>query len=465
MEFLKRAWRWFDDRSGTSELIEPVLKHPVPPGTNWWYVFGSATLFAFILQVVTGTILATMYVTSTAEAYQSLQFITNEAVLGGVLRGIHYWGASAMVLFVGIHAIRVFLMGSYKFPRELNWLIGTGLLLLTVGMGFTGQLLRWDQNAIWTIVVGAEQAGRAPLVGDLLAQFLMAGNHVGGATLSRFFAVHVFLIPAVIFASLGLHLWLVLRHGISEPPEVGRPVDPATYRDWYAGLLERHGHPFWPDDGWRDAVFGGLMVIGIVILAVVFGAPKLTMPPDPSIIQANPRPDWYLLWYFGVLALIPPGLEPYVIVGAPLLVGAALISLPFIWNRGERHPLRRPWAFGAVIVIVTMVGTLWVAGSRSDWAPDFSAQPLTAEVVGTTSGPVWQGAQLFHDKGCEYCHRISGHGGRRGPDLTTVGDRLSKEQLTVRILNGGVNMPAFGGTLTPQELEYLIAFLQSRTAD
>ncbi|MCZ7570068.1 MAG: cytochrome b N-terminal domain-containing protein [Ardenticatenaceae bacterium] len=462
MWILKRAWQWFDDRTGTSTIVGPIARHPVPPGTGWWYVFGSATLFAFIVQVVTGIALAAAYVPSTAHAYQSLQFITQEAVLGRILRGTHFFGASAMVLFIGIHMIRVFLMGAYKFPREVNWLTGAGLLLFTLGMGFTGQLLRWDQNAVWSVVVGAEQAGRVPLVGSALAHFILAGDVVGGATLSRFFAFHVFFIPALIFAFVGVHLYLVMYNGISEPPQLGDVVDPRTYRAWYHELLETRGLPFWPDVAWRDVVFGIGMIAAVVLLAWIFGPPQLGKPPDPTIIEAYPRPDWYFLWFFAVLALLPHGLEDYVIVLGPLIFGLLMILLPFIANKGERSPWRRPWSVGVVLIAVLMVGTLWIAGERAPWSPNFQAPPLPQQVVGATSGAVAQGAQLFQDKGCQYCHRIAGYGGERGPDLTSVGDRLTPEQMTIRILNGGYNMPAYGNNLAPDELNALVAFLQSR---
>jgi ubiquinol-cytochrome c reductase cytochrome b subunit len=464
MEILKRIWNGFDERTGISGLVEPLAQHLVPPGANWWYVFGSATLFAFVLQVVTGIVLAASYVASADEAYQSLQFISNDALFGKVLRGMHFFGASAMVLFVGVHMVRILLTGSFKFPREINWLSGSVLLLLTLGAAFTGQLLRWDQNAVWTAIVGAEQAGRAPLVGKFLARFILAGETLGGATLSRFFALHVFLIPGAIIAVVGFHLYLVLKNGISEPPQVGQPVDPNTYRRRYEALLKREGRPFWPDAAWRDVVFAVIMIMGIVLLAVVVGPPALTKPPDPSIVDAYPRPDWYFLWYFAVLALIPPALEPYVIIGAPLLLGIGLLALPFVANRGERHPLRRPWVVTAVLVAVMIIGVLWRLGAAAPWSPDFTAQPLPQEVVGETTGPVQHGAQLFHQKGCEYCHTVSSYGGQRGPNLTTIGDRLTPEQMTIRILNGGINMPAFGGDLTPEELNALIAFLESRRA-
>lgn len=463
MELVKRAWRAVDDRLGICNTIVPIMRHPVPPKTGWWYVFGSATLFAFVLQVVTGIVLSTTYVASAGEAYDSLQFISHDAVWGHVVRGIHYFGASAMVLLVGIHMIRVFLTASYKFPREANWLSGSVLLLFTLLMAFTGQLLRWDQTAIWSVVVGAEQAARVPWLGHKVAEFILSGNTIGGATLSRFFALHVFFFPAVIFTFLGLHLFLVLRHGISEPPKAGQSVDPKTYKGWYENLLKREGRPFWPDAAWRDVVFSFAMVAVIVTLAWVYGAPALSRPPDPTNLNAYPRPDWYFLWYFALLALCPPKLEPFVIVVGPLLFGLLLFVLPFASNRGERSPLRRPWAMGVVLVTVVIIGTFWHEGIIAPWSPDFKAQPLPPAIVHATNDHVSKGAELFHAKGCEYCHKISGEGGLRGPNLTDVGNRLTPDQMTIRILNGGRNMPSFAGSLKAEEVDDLVAFLRSRT--
>lgn len=465
LRVFKSVWRWFDDRTGTSNLFGPLLKHKVPDArgfVGWSYILGSLTLVAFVVQVATGIALSTSYVTSTGQAYDSLKFITEQAPFGNTLRALHNWGASAMVLFIGLHAVQVFLVGAFKYPREANWLSGVFLLLLTLGMGFTGQLLRWDQTAVWSVVVAASQAGRTPLVGGSLAQFILAGNTVGGATLSRFFAFHVFFIPAIVFGLIGLHLYLVIRNGVSDPPKVGDSVEPKTERQRYHAVLDKTGVPFWPDAVWRDAVGAVVLIAVIFALAIFVGPPELGKPPDPSILQAYPRPDWYLLWYFSALALIPSNLETVVIIGGPLAVGVILVALPFIAKKGERNPLRRPWAVGFVLLIVIMIGTLWISGINSDWSPKIDAQPLPPSVVGATSGQVAEGGKLFYEKGCLYCHNIGGYGGARGPNLNAIANRYTEPQLISRILNGGNNMPAYGSNLEPQELNSLVAFLKTR---
>lgn len=464
MQTLKAMWKWIDDRTGLSETIGPIAKHLVPPGSKWFYVFGSATLAAFTLQVVTGVSLALLYQPTSETAYDSLVHISTQVPLGAFLRGIHYFGASAMILLIGIHMIRVYLTAAYKYPREMSWVSGLVLLGLTVGMGFTGQLLRWDSNGIWSAVVAAEQAGRIPFIGTWVARFLLAGDTLGGATLSRFFAFHVFLIPALLFGIIGLHLFLVLRNGISEPPQAGRPVEPEKYRTWYKKMLERKGVPFWPDAVWRDILFGTLVVIVILFLAAIVGAPKLGGPPNPADIHTNPRPDWYLLWYFALFALMPRDIESIVIVFGPLLAIAVLFLVPFVFSKGERHPMRRPWSFGIVFFVVTMIITLWSFGVRAPWSPDFSTKQLPSDVVGQVSSEAQTGAHLFYTKGCQFCHSISGHGGHRGPALTNVADRMTTEQMTIRIANGGLNMPAFGPQLTQQEMNEIISFLETRTA-
>jgi ubiquinol-cytochrome c reductase cytochrome b subunit len=462
MRWLRGIWRWWDDRLGFSRTIKPIVEHPVPPNLNWWYVLGSATLVAFMVQVVTGVALAFSYVPAPNSAYDSINFITHGSILGNVVRGLHYFGSSAMVILIGVHAAHVFLTGSYKFPREVNWLTGVILLVLTLGMAFTGQLLRWNQDAYWAVVVGAEQAARAPIIGDTLARILIAGQTVGGATLTRFYATHVFLLPALVFALIGTHLYLVIQHGVSEPPVPGRRIDPKTYRQRYEELLHKVGVPFWPDAAWKDVVFALGVGAIVLALAVLVGPPEPGTQADPTIIQADPRPDWYFLWYFALLALLPAGIEDSFMVGFPLLVGIVMIALPFVAPAGERSPRHRPWAVAIVAIVVVSMASLIELGNRSPWSPVFGSPAVPQSVSASLTGDAARGAQLFQQKDCIACHMMAGAGGRRGPDLTTVGDRLSQEQLSARILAGGHNMPAYGQTMAPDDLNALVTFLSGR---
>ena len=458
---MKTVLYWLDDRIGFSSALKPLIEHPVPP-TGWDYTIGSAALIAFTVQVVTGVALAFSYVPTPDHAYESLDFITNGAILGSVVRGIHFWGASAMVLLVCAHAAQVFLIGAFKFPREVNWLSGTLLLVFTFGMAFTGQLLRWNQDAYWAVVVGASQAARAPLIGTWLTGVLFAGKSVGGATLTRFYATHVFMIPAIVFGLLGLHLFLVIRHGVSEPPVPGVIVDRKTYRQRYEELIHKIGVPFWPDAGWKDVIFALAVGSVVLLLAIFLGPPALGNKADPTIVQADPRPDWYFLWYFALLALIPPSIEDVFIIGFPLVLGLLFVLLPFIAPVGERSPLRRPWAIGIVAIFAVSVAALVNIGANSPWSPDLGNLTLPAAVSTSLSPTAAAGAHTFEQRGCINCHRIAGVGGQRGPELTQVGGRLSADELTWRILNGGRNMPAYGTTLTPQETAGLVEFLQTR---
>ncbi len=456
---------WLDLRLGIRSTLVPILTHKSPK-VNWWYVFGSATLIAFIMQVLTGVALAFTYVAAPNSANQSIQWITNVAPLGSVVRGIHYWGATAMVFLVFIHMCQVFAFGSYKFPRELNWLSGLVLLLLTISLAFTGQLLRWDQDAYWAIFVMAETLARVPFVGDWLMQIIIAGQTVGGNTLTRFYATHVFLLPALTFMLIGGHLYLVLKHGISELPVVGKPVDPATYHEEYEELLEEEGEPFWPDSAWKDVI--AVLAIGalVLVLAIWPGPKHIGEIADPTILKTSPRPDWYFLSLFAILALMPPKLEDTLIVAGPLVLGIVLVILPIVASKGERHWRRRPWALGIIAFTVVALVTLTILGNEAPWSPDLNPKPLAADITQRADAAgLSRGAEIFQKNACINCHRIGDSGGQRGPDLSTVGDRLTQEQLVWRILNGGTNMPAFGQALGTNEVDQVVQFLLQQKSE
>ena len=213
---------WINERTGSSRVWQALFERHLPTMRGpvaWLYTLGSATFLLFVVQIVTGMLLAMNYVPSPDHAYDSVRFINEQAFLGRVIRGVHHWGASVMVVFVVLHMLRVYLMGAYKYPREATWMAGVLLLLLVLAFGFTGYLLPWDQKAYWATVVGTNIAAQAPVAGPFILKLLRGGEEMGAAALSRFYAMHVLVLPIVTVLLIGAHLFLVVWHGISEPPE------------------------------------------------------------------------------------------------------------------------------------------------------------------------------------------------------------------------------------------------------
>jgi len=222
---------WVDERTGASPFLTGLLFRKVPKGTNWFYTLGSATLFAFVLQAITGVFLAMFYVPSPTEAYDSITHITDEVFLGAFVRGLHIWGATLMVIVIFIHMGRVFFFGAYKYPRELNWVIGVVLLILTMVMGLTGYLLPFDQRSYWATVVAMNITASGPVLGPYLADFLRAGADVGETTLPRFYAIHMLLVPGLMIALIGAHLYLVVKLGTTAPPWLRAETKPKSLRE------------------------------------------------------------------------------------------------------------------------------------------------------------------------------------------------------------------------------------------
>src|SRR5205807_6715672 len=236
------------------------MAHPVPRQTaSWFYVFGSAALIVFVLQIVTGILLALIYVPSAGEAWNTLHNLNQNVSAGWFIRALHGWGSNFMVAIVLIHMVQVFLFGAYKYPRELTWIAGVLLLLLTLGMAFTGQVLRFDQDAYWGLGIGASIASRVPVIGPWALNLMLGGPIIAGATLSRFFALHVFVVPGLLIAFVGLHLLMVLKLGINELHTPGRIVRRATYMQEYRELTHKQGIPFVPNAVGKDIVFSGFI--------------------------------------------------------------------------------------------------------------------------------------------------------------------------------------------------------------
>lgn len=469
MNKLREAAIWLDDRLYISKLFESTAGHVVPRSSgSWWYVFGSATLLCFVIQVISGACLAFVYVPSANEAWTSLQYLNQVQTLGWYMRGVHYWGSNFMVALMTMHMIQVFLFGAYKYPREMTWLSGIFLLLLTLGLAFTGQVMRFDQDAYWGLGIGASITGRVPLIGAQLVHLLLAGPIIAGETLSRFFSLHVFIIPGLVIALISVHLRLVLTKGINEYPVPGKLVHKATYDRYYEEVLAKDGVPFVPFAIGKDLIFAAIVVVGILGCALIFGPKGPGGPPNPTIIQTNPRPDFYFLSIFAALALLPDWMEVLILFGAPVLMIGFLIILPFVSGTGEKSPLRRPVAVLSVVLIVLVLGTLTYMGETSPWSPNMSAWSAAAVPVEYLKGrsPLEiQGALVLQDKQCRNCHALGGRGGERGPALDTVATRLTHDELIRQVIQGGGNMPAYGKKLSPAEVDAVVAFMDTLRPD
>jgi ubiquinol-cytochrome c reductase cytochrome b subunit len=463
MKTLRKAAVWLDDRLHLTALYSSTAGHEVPASAgSWFYVFGSATLLCFIIQVLTGTLLAFVYVPSTNEAYTSLEYLNHVQFWGWYLRAVHNWGSNFMVAIMTLHMIQVFLFGAYKYPRELTWVSGIFLLLCTLGMAFTGQVLRFDQDAYWGLTIGASITGRVPLIGAQLVHLLLAGPIIAGETLSRFFTLHVFIIPGSIIAIVSMHLRLVLTKGINEYPKPGKLVRRSTYDAEYAEVIRKEGVPFVPHAIGKDLIFAAIVIVAILGTALIFGPKGPGGPPNPTLVDTNPRPDFYFLSIFAALALLPDWMEVMILFVAPALGIGFLIALPFISGTGEKSARRRPVAVLSVVFIMLAVGVLTYMGQTSPWSPKMNAwsgDPIPVQYIEGRTPTELKGAIVLQNKQCRNCHSLGGEGGERGPTLDAVATRLTRDEMVRQVIQGGGNMPAYGKKLSPAEVEALVDFM------
>ncbi|HME09619.1 MAG TPA: cytochrome b N-terminal domain-containing protein [Bryobacteraceae bacterium] len=465
ISILRSSALWLEDRLHITKLYAATAGHHVPASTNsWFYVFGSGTLVCLILQIVTGICLAFVYVPSADHSWTTLQYLNDQQFLGSFLRAVHYWASNFMVGIMTLHVIQVFLFGAYKYPRELTWISGCILLFCTLGMAFTGQVLRFDQDAYWGLGIGASIMGRVPVLGAQLVRFMLAGPIIGGATLTRFFSLHVFIIPGLILALVALHLRLVLTKGINEYPKPGHPVVKETYDQEYEELIHKDGVPFAPNVIGKDLLFSASVILGILVCALVFGHRGPTGPPDPTLIITAPKPDYYFLPVFAGLALLPAYTETVLLLTLPVVIIVLLVALPFISNTGEKSWRRRP--FSVLLVAGTMVVLFLLAqsGLTSPWSPSMSAwssDPIPVRYLAGRTPLEVHGAIVIQNKQCRNCHSMGGRGGLRGPMLDGVATRLTADQLVRQVIQGSGNMPAYGKNLSPAEVSAVVAFMET----
>lgn len=436
---ISRLIDWLDERIAVRSLWTSFADRPIPGGSSWFYVLGASLVFIFILQVASGILLAFYYAPTPDHAYASVKYIQTEAQFGSLVRGMHHWGASFMMVLVALHMLRVIVFGAYKKPREIVWLLGVGLILLVGGFAFTGYLLPWDQKAYWATVVGTNVAGTVPVIGGLLLRIVRGGTELGNLALSRFFAIHTYILPWSLALLAGLHIFLLERAGAGGA--------------WNAAKRAERSDPLFPDQLFKDSLFMLLVFFALVSVASLFPAP-LEPQADPTDSTYNPRPEWYFYFVFQMLRIFEGRYEVVGTVVLPTIAIIGLILLPFLDRDTERAPQKRKIMMAVAGLAVITISVLTVMGAK---APIVNAPAVT-------SPSVLAGRILYDKNGCTACHSVHGKGGRIGPDLTHVGstrnaDWLMRHFRDPQAVTPGSIMPK--AALTDAELKELTDYMLS----
>ena len=368
---LRKTWGWLDDRTGATELLHKGLYEAVPKQGGWAYSLGSATLVLILLQIFTGIFLLLEYVPSVNEAWSSLDYLRTSDPFGAWVRGLHLWGAYSLIFVIGLHALRTFLSASYKKPRELNWMTGVILFLLVLGLAITGAMLPWDDAAYWTTVVVTNIPHYLPWIGDGVRELWRGGNLVGPLTLTRTFAIHIWVLPFLLLTFIGGHLYLLRRHGEfgawvnyrTETDNPGREIaervrqaePPYPTRGAELGYTApRETVDFFPNQLFKDTVVSAALVLFIFVMGLISGAP-LDEAANSATLSYVPTPEWFYLPLDQWLVLAPTnfiGFGIFVVVGLGI---ALMLLLPLLDRSTERRPLMRP---EVMVPAFFMIGSL-----------------------------------------------------------------------------------------------------------
>ena len=452
--------RWVNERWPLSAVIRWSVEEEMPGGTSYAYIFGSCVLILFLFQVITGVWQLLYFVPTVDRAYNSVNYLRTEIPFGWLINGLHYWGASAMIILVGLHISQVYIWGAYKNPRQLTWLIGVGNLLLTLALGFTGPVLPWDERGYWEAEVAVSSAGTVPLLGTVARNLLAGGTALGQMTVSRFFFLHVAILPGILIAFVILHLVAFRKFGISGP--------------WDEAKRKRTGL-FWPDQVFKDGVVVTLIFVALVGLCA-YWPPPYSGPLDVLETFYVPKPEWYFLFFYQTLKAFHGVLEPIGTIGIPLIITLLLIFLPFFDSGPERNPARRRAAMVCYAIFVAYVITMAIIGYYSKPGTAMPAGASTSQSAQTSpassadppavSATVKRGEQLFNSLGCIGCHSIKGRGGVIGPALTPqllqgkTGQWLTAQIRNPKSHNPSSIMPAFSSA-TDQQVSDVVDFLLS----
>lgn len=463
MHLLRRASDYLEERLGLPTAWRRFTDRPLPHGIGWLHTLGSATLFLLLVQTATGVFLAFYYVPSPEHAHMAVTQITNDLAYGWLVRGVHKWGASLVVILVVLHLLRVLYMGAFKYPRELTWVVGVLLLLVVMAFGFTGYLLPWDQKSYWATVVGTHIVGYAPIVGGYLLELLRGQPEVGVRTLGRFYAFHTLFLPAFLFVLTGIHLAMVIKQGIAPlPVKAFASVTPEQYRE-LSLASKQQGRPFYESMS-KDALVSFLLLVLLFALSWRLGAP-LGEEADPTSPTYVPRPEWYFFFLFELLWWFPGRWIPVATFWIPAALILALLFLPWLDRSIHRAPMRRLWTTGITTATLIVAGFLTYKGASAPVPP--TAVMVTGAPAGTEGLPslARRGLQVYEEQGCAACHVVRGAGGAGGPDLSRVASRRDVRWLKAFIVNPAATnpdseMPPYDA-ISPDDLDVLVAYLQT----
>ena len=487
---------WIEQRTGIVSQATDFLTEDVPGGASYWYVFGSATIFAMILQIVTGIFLTFYYAPSTASAWESTNYIYHNVPFGSFVISLHFWGATAMIALLFMHMLQVLLWGAYKAPRELSWVVGVLLLVITLVLGLTGYLLPWDMNAYFASQVAINIASSVPIVGNATQQFLSGGPGMGTLTINRFFGLHVWLMPAALIALVGAHLSIFRHNGGAGPP-----VD--------VDLKKLPQGRFWPNQMFMDA-FASFVVFAIIVALAIFSPAPLDAKADPTQ-KFIAYPAWYFLALYGLLRIAgqtPAAITPIANLLATVVIPGGLVTLlillPFIDRNPSRLLNRRPWILGltALTLVIAIGLSLFSqlaiqkeqaeageggaaasaavassslgAGTSAGAASTVAGSSTGAGSTQVASAGTGKGAQIF-TQNCASCHQANGQGVAgafpplAGSDWVN-GDKKRLGHVLLYGLNGSVqvagksyngNMPAWKGTLSNDDIAAVLTYIRS----
>jgi ubiquinol-cytochrome c reductase cytochrome b subunit len=461
-------WRdWIIDRFGLQPIWEQTMRRRVARAP-WYYGDGAALTLLLGVLVLTGMVMTLTYSPHPDNAAATLVEITERQRLGWFVRALHYWSAGMMVVMLFVHVLRQVLVGGYKFPREGTWLVGVGLFFLVLTMAYTGYMLRWDDRGLYALKVGLHGLSRVPWIGDRLVYLVQGGPEPGLATATRLYSVHVLIVPLLILALVGLHLYLVMVHGVTSPAERRQAVHtPAEQRRIYkaAAHSRREGEHFYPSTMFSSGVIA-MAVLSVVVATAFFAGPPRVQPPASMVQPSPPAEEWWFWWYSGLIAYLPRAIADWFVLAFPIALFVAMVLLPFLDRGPYRGVRKRPVAVG--FVIAASIALLYFSDSRrrSPWTGNPAAPPPTLPVGIEIPPRAERGRQLFAVYGCSACHAIAGEGPQVGPDLARLGPLYSRAEMRGYVLQPppGIPMPAYRGRISDSDLERILDFIHTAQA-